>query len=218
MAFEILFDSTLPSGFFVPKEWADLDGDSPVVDFGGRMAKFRVTVVLKSGTGDWTFGLDVADDLAFSQQVRTVGQHVLALPAQPYLCVVLYAFRGPVRYARITATGTGAVVYDARLEWMNAPIQAMGGGAPAAAILTALVPDTVALGEPDFTLSVEGTGFTPASEILWNGSPEPTTFVSETEVTTGVNMATAGVAIEIPVAVKTGEAVSNVLPFMITET
>src|SRR5678816_2221276 len=53
---------------------------------------------------------------------------------------------------------------------------------------TALVPSSAKLGDPSFTLHVQGTGFVPGSVILWNGSPEPTTFVSATELTTLVNM------------------------------
>jgi hypothetical protein len=50
--------------------------------------------------------------------------------------------------------------------------------------------------------------------ILWNGSPEATTVVSDTELTTEVNMATAEVAMAIPVAVQTlSGQVSNTLTF-----
>ena len=58
-----------------------------------------------------------------------------------------------------------------------------------------------------------GEGFTPETEIVWNGSPEPTTYVSQTELTTGVNMATAEVAMTIPVAVINDAEVSDVLTF-----
>ena len=68
------------------------------------------------------------------------------------------------------------------------------GDAPAPPVVTALEPDTAVLGTPSFTIHVHGTGFTAASVIVWNGSDELTTVVSATEVTTGVNMATASVA------------------------
>jgi hypothetical protein len=72
---------------------------------------------------------------------------------------------------------------------------------PVPAVLTSLVPPSAKLGDPSFTLHVHGTGFRPDSVILWNGGQEPTTYVSPTELTTGVNMATAEVALAIPVAV-----------------
>lgn len=75
-----------------------------------------------------------------------------------------------------------------------------GDGPPP--VVSALVPDTAALGSPDFTLHVQGSFFQDGDQIIWNGSPEPTTFVSPTELTTGVNMATAMVAMTIPVSVR----------------
>jgi len=83
-------------------------------------------------------------------------------------------------------------------------------------VVTALEPDTAVLGAPDFVLHVRGTGFAPEAVILWNGSPEPTTVVSDTELTTGVNMATAIVAVAIPVSVTQGGVTSNARDFMFT--
>jgi hypothetical protein len=54
--------------------------------------------------------------------------------------------------------------------------------------LTELEPATANIGDPSFTLHVHGTGFGPDSVIYFNGHPEPTTFVSQNEVTTGVDM------------------------------
>lgn len=83
--------------------------------------------------------------------------------------------------------------------------------------VTALVPNTAQIGDPNFTLHVQGTGFREGDEILWNGNPEPTTFVSDTELTTEVNMATAEVAMPIPVAVLSfGVITSNALTFTLT--
>ena len=47
-----------------------------------------------------------------------------------------------------------------------------------APVITALVPNQATLGSPNFTLSVQGTGFTPGSVIVWNGADEATTYVS----------------------------------------
>jgi hypothetical protein len=88
---------------------------------------------------------------------------------------------------------------------------------PTPPVVSSLVPATAQIGAANFTLHVHGTGFTPGAQILWNGSPEPTTFVSPTELTTGVNMATATTAGSIPVAVRSLAGVdSNALPFVLT--
>ena len=84
--------------------------------------------------------------------------------------------------------------------------------------MTALEPDTAVLGSPSFTLHIVGTGFTPDSVIVWNGSDEVTTYVDATVVTTGVNMETASVAIAVPVSVRNPDGVvSNALNFTFTE-
>jgi hypothetical protein len=79
--------------------------------------------------------------------------------------------------------------------------------------VTALVPDSVTLGEPDFTVSVQGTGFDEASVIVWNGFDEPTTFVSATEVQTGVNMAVWAAPVALDVQVRTAAGLSNAQTF-----
>ena len=218
MPFEIMYDSTMPDGFFVPCEWADLTGESPVLDFGAPMAKFRVTILLKSGEGERTFALQVADDAAFTEGVRTVGEEVLSLPSRPHCCRYLYAFRGPVRYAKLTMTG-GDATYDARLEWTNATITGYVPPPPpvtppaSGPVLTKLEPPSATLGSPSFTLRVLGTGFTETSVIVWNASVEETRYVSATELTTNVNMLTAEMAIPIPVHVRTGAQNSNTMIF-----
>jgi hypothetical protein len=89
---------------------------------------------------------------------------------------------------------------------------------PPPPVLTTLDPETAALGAPSFTLRVLGTGFVEGSTILWNGAPEPTSYVSATEVTTAVNMATAQVAMPIPVQVQNPDgALSNELTFTLTD-
>ena len=81
-------------------------------------------------------------------------------------------------------------------------------------VVTSLNPTQATLGDPSFTLHVIGTGFDTASQIIWNGSAEPTTFVSETELTTGVDMSTAVNAVDIPVVVENRFGVwSNPLTF-----
>ena len=54
--------------------------------------------------------------------------------------------------------------------------------------VTSLNPSTAVLGSPSFIVHVMGTNFTPSSIIVFAGQEEPTTFVSDKEITTGVNM------------------------------
>jgi len=48
--------------------------------------------------------------------------------------------------------------------------------------VTALSPTSVAVGSPDTALTVTGTGFTSASVVSLNGTSEPTTYVSASEI------------------------------------
>lgn len=67
--------------------------------------------------------------------------------------------------------------------------------------VTGLSQASAVVGDPDFVLSVYGTGFTDASVILFNNGEEPTTFVSEGEVTTIVKPSTASGPVVVPVSV-----------------
>src|SRR5262245_8683908 len=87
------------------------------------------------------------------------------------------------------------------------------GPAPAPSV-TALVPPSAKIGDPNFTLSVVGTGFRVGDVIVWNGTPEPTTLASSTQLTTQVNMATATTPMPIPVFVRSLDgSESNVRTF-----
>jgi Concanavalin A-like lectin/glucanases superfamily/FG-GAP-like repeat/HYDIN/CFA65/VesB-like, Ig-like domain/Abnormal spindle-like microcephaly-assoc'd, ASPM-SPD-2-Hydin/FIMAH domain/NHL repeat len=60
-----------------------------------------------------------------------------------------------------------------------------------------LAPSATAPGGADFTLTLNGTGFTSGSVVNWNGTPLVTTFVSNTQLTVAVpagNIASAGTA------------------------
>jgi len=94
--------------------------------------------------------------------------------------------------------------------WTDAP---PSGSAP---MVTSLIPATVPIGAPNFTVRVLGTGFTPDSVIVWNGFDEPTTVVSPTEVTTGVNMAVWLAPATVPVAVRAGGVESASVSFTFT--
>jgi len=89
---------------------------------------------------------------------------------------------------------------------------------PALPTLTSLSPNTAVAGAPDdIVMSAIGTGFTSASIIVFNGFSEPTTFVSDTEVTTGVKPSIFVVPAVCPVEVHTGTTVSGPVDFTFTE-
>ena len=54
----------------------------------------------------------------------------------------------------------------------------------------------------DFTLSVYGTGFTPASLVRWNGSDRPTTFLSSTRLAAAISAVDVSAIGQFPVTVR----------------
>ena len=75
------------------------------------------------------------------------------------------------------------------------------------------------MSDSDTTTAFVGSGFTEDSEIIWNGSPEPTTFANSSRLTTIVKPST--VEAELPVTVqawiRTGSKESAKLDFTFTE-
>lgn len=81
-----------------------------------------------------------------------------------------------------------------------------------------LVPPEAAIGDPDFTMSVQGVRFVDGAVIVFNGGDEPTEFVSDTELTTGIKPSTATTPGVYTVAVRNPDGqVSNELGFTFTE-
>jgi len=92
-----------------------------------------------------------------------------------------------------------------------------GGGSGEAPILTSISPDTAEVGGADLTLTATGSGFTASSVIVFNGGDEPTTFVSPTELTTGVKPSTASGAVAVPITIRNGAQVSAPQTFTFTD-
>jgi len=91
------------------------------------------------------------------------------------------------------------------------------GGSVVAPAVTGLTPASAVIGSPNFDLLVNGSGFTAESVIYFNGGAEPTTYVSATQVKTGVNMSTVTVPSTVPVAVLSKDGVlSNAMNFAFT--
>jgi hypothetical protein len=68
--------------------------------------------------------------------------------------------------------------------------------------LSSLNPNTAVSGDPDFVLSCTGTNFRSSSVIIFGYEDEPTTFVSDTEVTTGVKPSLFA-PVTVPVLIRT---------------
>jgi hypothetical protein len=90
------------------------------------------------------------------------------------------------------------------------------GTPPPPPTLTSLSPNTVVSGDPDFTLSCIGTGFNSRTVIKFGNYDEPTTLVSDTEVTTGVKPSLFAPAV-VPVLVHDLNDYSASLDFTFTE-
>jgi hypothetical protein len=84
-------------------------------------------------------------------------------------------------------------------------------------ILSSLTPSSAEIGDPNFTLHVHGQNFTSSSVIIFNGGEESTTYVSATELTTGVDMTTATIPVVVPVAVRDMDIQSEPLMFTFTD-
>jgi hypothetical protein len=79
--------------------------------------------------------------------------------------------------------------------------------------VTALVPDYAAIGDPDFVLYVEGTGFTSQSEIWFAGHAEPTSLGEDGRLSTGVKPSLWGSPVVVRCGVHTGTQTSNMMDF-----
>jgi hypothetical protein len=118
----------------------------------------------------------------------------------------------------VTITGPAKVVVTVDHEDQISTSGGDGGGAGSGAApeVNELAPDTAVSGGPDVTMIVDGTGFTADSVIVFDGHDEPTTFISDTQVSTGVKPSLFVVPAECPVSVRNGAQSSNELTFTFT--
>jgi hypothetical protein len=143
---------------------------------------------------------DLGDYLAFADGDRVVfNMHIFTSPVS----VDSNLFSGAASFESfvVKAIPTGCEV---ELELVGPPV------------LTSISPDTAVSGDPDLILTCTGTDFVPASVIHFGIEDEPTTFVSDTEVTTGVKPSLFAPAV-IPVTIRTGNLVSDPVDFTVTE-
>src|SRR5215472_3954330 len=84
--------------------------------------------------------------------------------------------------------------------------------------ISSIVPNSAIAGSPALTLNLTGTNFNAASQVQWNGSARPTSFLGGTQLTAAIpasDVAGAGVA-QVTVFNPTSGLTSNAQPFTIT--
>jgi hypothetical protein len=115
--------------------------------------------------------------------------------------------------------------YEFRLFLNNSNVRAatsptvtVSAGINAVPTLTSLNPSRTSAGTAAFTLTVNGAGFVPASEVRWNGAARPTTFVSSTQIRAAIgaaDVAAVGSALVTVFSPAPGGGTSGALTFTI---
>jgi hypothetical protein len=77
-----------------------------------------------------------------------------------------------------------------------------GTVAPGAPSITALAPNTTAMGGAAFTLTITGANFASGAVVYFHGGARTTTFVSSSKVTADITAADLATAQTVPVFVK----------------
>lgn len=90
------------------------------------------------------------------------------------------------------------------------------GGGTGGVSLIGISPTSAVAGSGAFTLTVNGAGFTPSSHVVWNGTWQPTTYVSATQLSASISAANVAVPGGATVTVfDASGGTSNGLPFTI---
>ena len=101
----------------------------------------------------------------------------------------------------------------------NAIAFSITGANNPAPVITSLQPNTAAAGSPQFTLTVNGTGFISSSVVFFAGNARATTFVSSTQLTATIlasDIATAGFPSVVVITPTPGGGNSDPATFTVT--
>jgi IPT/TIG domain len=84
--------------------------------------------------------------------------------------------------------------------------------------IISIEPDTLTVPGPDTEVVLTGTGFNENSQIMWNGSAEPTTYIDPEHLSTIAKPSTveAELPFTLPVAVLNGSILSDPIEFTFT--
>jgi hypothetical protein len=83
--------------------------------------------------------------------------------------------------------------------------------------ITSLTPDACAIGDPDFTLVIEGINFGPYSVIFFAGHDEPTTLNEDGTLSTGVKPSLWAYPVVVSCQVRNGSMYSQPFDFTFTD-
>jgi hypothetical protein len=86
------------------------------------------------------------------------------------------------------------------------------------ATLSSISPIVATAGSPGFTLTANGTGFTQTSQVVFNSTPETTSFVNSSQLTAAVSASDIAQASPVggyPVTVKTGTQTTSAVDFFV---
>lgn len=98
----------------------------------------------------------------------------------------------------------------------DAVLHILRAGASVVPAIESLSPESAVVLSPSFQLSVTGTGFDETSTILVNGNDMPTNRVSDTNLTTDVDLSSIDTPAQYGIMVKNGEIISNSVTFDVT--
>jgi hypothetical protein len=111
-----------------------------------------------------------------------------------------------------TVADANAVTTTSSAAAVTVTVAAPVSGAP---VLVSLAPAVVLAGSTGIVLTVNGTGFTSGSTVLWNGASRATTFVSSTQLTEAVTASDISASGLATITVSTSGGVSAPLTMAI---
>ena len=126
-----------------------------------------------------------------------------------------------MRTATRAAVIIALLVVAAGWVFWGSAVQAAGARAEGdnpAPVLSTLSPAAATAGGPSFTLTVDGSGFMPESQVQWDGVPRPTTYVSAEQLSAAIDASDIAAARTAAVTVFTplpGGGVSAPLAFAV---
>ncbi|HEX8148020.1 MAG TPA: IPT/TIG domain-containing protein [Pyrinomonadaceae bacterium] len=127
---------------------------------------------------------------------------------------ITYTYDSLNRLTGVTYSNGGAVVYTYDAAGNRKTIRITG----ALPFINSVSPASAAAGGPAFTLTVNGQNFASGAVVQWGGADRPTTFVSGSQLTAGINagdIASPG-SFNVTVVNPSGGGTSNAVGFNVT--